>query len=68
MPDEPLPADPTQIERGAVTDIALTVTAVCGTVQAVKTTVEAGARVYDLLHPPKPEVPRLIVPSGTSQE
>jgi len=68
MSDEPVPNEPTQnIERGALTDIALIVASVGGAVQAIKTSVEAGAQVYDLLHPPKPEVPKLIVSSGTSK-
>ena len=67
MSDEPIQTDPHQtIERGAVTDIALTVAAVGGTVQAIKTSVEAGAQVYDLLHPPKPEAVKPILPPGVS--
>ena len=45
MSDEPVPNEPTQnIERGALTDIALIVASVGGAVQAIKTSVEAGAR------------------------
>ena len=42
MSDEPVPNEPTQnIERGALTDIALIVASVGGAVQAIKTSVEA---------------------------
>ncbi len=74
MSDEPIPTEPAQpIERGALTgsgltEIALTVASVGGVVQAVKTSAEAGAHVYDLLHPPKPEVVKPILPSGVSED
>jgi len=48
MSDEPVPNEPTQnIERGALTDIALIVASVGGAVQAIKTSVEAGGAETD---------------------